>query len=74
MGGDVDAREGLARALQHGGREASRRAREREHGAVVVGVGVHVEDARATRLEGRRDGVERRPVAAFRHVGDREQH
>ena len=47
---------------------------EREDGAVVVGVGVAVEHARAAGGEGGADGVEDRGVAALGDVGDGEQH
>ena len=54
--------------------QRARLAGEREDGAVVVGVGVAVEHARAAGGEGGADGVEHRGVAALGDVGDGEQH
>ena len=49
-------------------------AGQREHGAVVVGVRVDVEQAGAAGGEGVADGVEHRGVAALGDVGDGEEH
>ena len=54
--------------------QGPRLGREREHRAVVVGVGVAVEHARAAGREGVADGVEHSGVAALGHVGDGQQH
>ena len=71
--GQVDALDRLARALQQREVQRARLAREREHRAMVVGVRVDVEQARAAGDERGADRVERRGVAALGDVGDREQ-
>ena len=74
VAGDVDPRHGLARAGQHRRRERPRLGREREHGAVVVGIRVAVQHPRAAGRERRADRVEHREVAALGDVRDGEQH
>ena len=73
VGGQVDPLDRLARAFQQRQVQRARLAREREHGAVVVGVGVDVEQPRAAGDERGADRVERRDVAALGDVGDGEQ-
>ena len=53
--------------------QLARLAREREDGAVVVGVGVDVEHARAAARERGADGLEDGVVAALGDVGDGQQ-
>jgi hypothetical protein len=53
--------------------QAARLPGEREDAAVVVRVGVDVEQARTAADEGGADGVERLAVAALRDVGDGEE-
>lgn len=71
--GQVDAVDGLPRALEQRQVQRARLPREREHRAVVVGVRVDVEQPRATGDERGADRVEGRGVAALGDVGDREQ-
>ena len=74
VAGEVDALDRLARAARQRLVQRPRLGGEREDGAVVVGVLVAVEDARAAGGEGLADGVEDRGVAALGDVGDGEQH
>ena len=65
--------------LRHGGRErsgagdrvAETRSGEREHGTVMVGVGMHVDERRAARAG---NGAEPLHIAPFGHVDDALQH
>ena len=69
---EVDAIDHRARQRAHRVLGIARaRAREREHGTVVVGIVVHVEQRRATRGGER---AEHRDVAPLRHVGDALEH
>jgi hypothetical protein len=73
VGGEVDPVQRDPRPLDERLMQLARRAREREHGAVVVGVGVDVEDAGAVVAEGGGDRVEHGVVAALGDVGDGQQ-
>jgi hypothetical protein len=64
---DVDARDRGARAAQQRLRHVPLPRGEREHGAIVVRVGVEVEEAR--RRERPPDGLERGEVTPLAHVG-----
>ena len=67
---DVDAADHLGGAVRDRLRQLHGLTCEREHAAMVVGVGVNVEKAGVKR---QRDRVDRGRVAALRHVRDREQ-
>ena len=67
---EVDALERLGGAGNDARRQPPRASREREDAAVVVGVGVDVEQAG---VEGSGDGVDRASVAALGDIRNREQ-
>ena len=69
----VDAGDRLTRAREQRGREHPRLPGERVDGAVVVGIGMDVEQPDAGALEGAADGVDRRGVTPLGDVGDGEQ-
>ena len=71
---EVDALDRFAGAVRQRLVEGPWLGREREDGAVVVGVLVAVEDAGAAGGEGVADGVEDGGVAALGDVGDGEEH
>ena len=72
--GEVDAPQGLAGTLEQRLGQLALRAGERHDRAVVVGVGVDVEDARAAAGgEGARDRSDSGRVPALGHIGRRQQ-
>jgi hypothetical protein len=71
---EVDALDRLACAVGQRLVQGPRLGGEGVDGAVVVGVLVAIEDARAAGGEGLADGVEDRGIAALGDVGDGEQH
>ena len=66
----VDQLGGSADACQQRLDELVARADQREDRAVVILVGVHVEQSRAARAQRPREGVDRRPVATLGEVRD----
>ena len=74
IAGDVDALDRHPGSVGERLVQGPRRGGQREDGAVVVGVGVAVEHARAAGGERCADGVEDRAVAALGDVGNGQQH
>jgi hypothetical protein len=68
VGADVDARDHRARAAQERLRELPLPRGEREHRAVVIGVGVEIEKAR--RRKRPPDSLQRREITTLADIGN----
>src|SRR3954468_1040662 len=71
---EVDALDRLARAREERMTQRARLAAQRDDAAVVIGVGVDVEQPRAAGGEGVRDLRDGYGVPPLRHVGDGKEH